>query len=696
MTGDQAGTRLGYIPAIDGLRAVAVTAVILYHLWPAALPGGFTGVDIFFVISGFVVTGSLLGKRFDSLGSLAAYFYARRLVRIMPALVTMLLAAILATQLFVPNGWLSNSVPRVAEFAFVGLSNVVLATDTDTYFGPQAAFNPFTHTWSLGVEEQFYLAFPFILYWHQRLHGRQMPARRVVMLVAGLTLGSFVIGALLTGFAHKFAFYLIFARFWELGVGMLLCLTRDWWAPRLAAMRIRLVLAAAGTVLVASGLATPETLAFPVPLALLPVLGAAALIAAICAVPESLIVGLLGTRPFVVVGLLSYSLYLWHWPVFVLFRWTLGLDAIAYQLIALAAATVLAALSYLLVERPLRASPRIAAMPRARVAWASCAGVIAAAAIGVLMLAEHDRISLSVTRDHALWYADDHPIDPARTHCPVEVSKSAIGGGTATSWQPSGCAVGFAVYVPSDSHGEAYAPAFRQLAGALGVPIRAYFKAGCPILKLNEPDDPRGRCGAYFKAVYDDLRARARAGDVIFLPGLRLTRFTNQFGPDAWPNGRPDDTVSPKVYADARATLAALEPTGATFVFEAPKPLYRVPAFRCADWFNRANPICAPGFAISRAELEKLRLPVLTAMNRLAAELPRVRVWDPFPILCPADPCRAIDAEGRPLVFDTDHLSGWGNALVYPSLRDAIFSATTIPEPSSSTDRAEPPAATPR
>ncbi|MBS0478166.1 MAG: acyltransferase, partial [Proteobacteria bacterium] len=157
MTGDATRRPLGYIPAIDGLRALAVLSVVAYHLRPGLLPGGFSGVDIFFAISGFVVTGSMIGKRFDRLPAMLSYFYARRLVRIMPALLAMLLAAILVNQMLTPEAWLSRAVPQTARFAFFGLSNVILATDTDGYFGVQAGFNPFTHTWSLGVEEQFYL-----------------------------------------------------------------------------------------------------------------------------------------------------------------------------------------------------------------------------------------------------------------------------------------------------------------------------------------------------------------------------------------------------------------------------------------------------------------------------------------------------------------------------------------------------------
>ena len=676
MKSNQAG--IGYIAAIDGLRAIAVVSVIVFHLWPFALPGGFTGVDIFFVISGFVVTGSLVDRRFDGLGSLLRYFYARRLVRIMPALILMLLVTILVSQLFVPDAWLSRSVPKVAESAFFGLSNVLLATDNDSYFGPQAGFNPFTHTWSLGVEEQFYLLFPFLLFWHQRVPGQGWRARGAVLPVAVLTGASLTICAVLTLVSHKYAFYLIFSRFWELGAGMLLCLTIDRWRPRIAALsgNSRNALIGASGLAMAAGLIVPETGAFPFPLALLPVLGTAGLIALVCALPDLWVARLLRRPAPLLVGRLSYSLYLWHWPVFVLFRWTVGLAGLAEQLLALALALVLAALSFWCVEQPSRLNRRLALMPRGRVVGAM-GGVVALSAIaGALLFAAHDRISLSVTRDHALWYADaDRPLDAAKSPCSPVDREEGIAGGTMRSWSADGCRVkaGFAVYAIGDSHNFAYVPNYRRLTAELGLPVRAYSRAGCPFMKLNQAMDPDHHCEPYFRAVYDDLRHRVRPGDVIFLPSLRLTRFVDQFGAVDYPAGMPDDSVSPAALADARRILADLSRSGARIVFEAPKPIYRAPPFRCADWFNRGHPDCAPGLVMKRADLERMRRPVLTAMMTLARELPAVSVWDPFPILCPADPCRALDARGRPQVFDADHLSGHGNDLLYPGLRDAML-----------------------
>jgi peptidoglycan/LPS O-acetylase OafA/YrhL len=146
-----------YVPAIDGLRAIAVLAVIAFHLRPGYLPGGFAGVDLFFVVSGFVVTSSLARRHFSRMGELLAYFYARRMIRILPALLAMLVVTALLTSLFMNNRGLRASFAAGIS-AFFGLSNLVLAASGENYFAPEADLNPFLHTWTLGVEEQFYLA----------------------------------------------------------------------------------------------------------------------------------------------------------------------------------------------------------------------------------------------------------------------------------------------------------------------------------------------------------------------------------------------------------------------------------------------------------------------------------------------------------------------------------------------------------
>jgi peptidoglycan/LPS O-acetylase OafA/YrhL len=681
LTGETAPKRLGYIPAIDGLRAAAVLSVVAYHLRPGLLPGGFAGVDIFFAISGFVVTASMLGRRFDRLGQMLSFFYARRLTRIMPALLAMLLVAILVNQLLIPEAWLSRAVPQTARSAFFGLSNIILATDTDGYFGVQAGFNPFTHTWSLGVEEQFYLFFPLLLFWHQRLDSAKLDAGRAVRLIGWVSLASFAVCGILGAIDRKFAFYLIVSRFWELGLGMMFCLTAERWRPWIAGwtMQRRAALAGVSIALVVLALALHDGGGFPFPMALLPVIGTLGLIASIVATPEGPAARLLGSRAPVAIGLLSYSIYLWHWPVFVMFRWTVGLERGAYQLAALAIAFALATLSYLAVERPIRRGAKLAARPPRRTVARMAVATVACAAIGFAMLARGDLLSISVTRDHATWYPDaERPLDPARTHCTLNATRERRGGGDVEVWTPRGCtmpAAGFRMFAIGDSHNTAYLPDYRQIAAELGAPVRSYFHPGCPYLRLIQPKDVGQHCAEFYQAFGDDLRRLGRPGDVVFLPGLRLTRLMNQYGPDPTHDTPVDNSVSSKALAEARATLTALQAARFRVVIEAPKPIFPAPPFRCADWYDRDNPICAGGMAIARGRIAAMRGQVMVAMAGLARAYPALSIWDPFPILCPGDPCRAVAADGRSMFFDGDHLSGYGNDLLYPSMRDAIVAA---------------------
>ena len=161
-----------YFKGIDGLRALAVITVMLFHLDKNLLPGGYIGVDVFFVISGFVVTASVLHLKFKSLWDFQSYFYARRIKRILPALLFCMLATSFAVVLFIPESWLGRSIYDVGAAALLGASNIALMLQKDTYFSPTAEFNPYLHTWSLGVEEQFYLVYPVLMYFVLREAGR--------------------------------------------------------------------------------------------------------------------------------------------------------------------------------------------------------------------------------------------------------------------------------------------------------------------------------------------------------------------------------------------------------------------------------------------------------------------------------------------------------------------------------------------
>ena len=366
-----------YRPDIDGLRSVAVLAVVFYHLEHAWLPGGFVGVDIFFVISGFVVSGSLLSKQHDSALSFISAFYSRRVKRLVPALVLMVLTiSTLSLLLLSPR-----TTPQLKEhllsgmLAMVGFANIHFSMMPKGYFdeGAEALeYNPFTHCWSLGVEEQFYMLFPMLtLLAYGRLVSRAAPTMvtRLVPPSAPLVLcglASATISAVQSGASKQqlAAFYLLPSRFWQLMAGALLFHVQTITAVQ-NHLRIpsrvpwALILDISGSVLIVAGvIATPSSHNFPMPWSLLAVAGSLCLIAAGCypptlllhRIPSPLVGSLLATRVPVYIGKISYPLYLWHWPVFVLFKWTCGLRSPQARTVALLATLVLTCLTYHGVE----------------------------------------------------------------------------------------------------------------------------------------------------------------------------------------------------------------------------------------------------------------------------------------------------------------------------------------------------------
>ncbi|MGY4287238.1 peptidoglycan/LPS O-acetylase OafA/YrhL [Bradyrhizobium sp. LM2.7] len=351
----------GYRPDIDGLRAIAVLAVLAYHAFPQLVPGGFAGVDVFFVISGYLITGiihrEMLEKRFS-----LSNFYARRILRIFPALIVVVLVTFML-------GWFALPVNEMEALganingAAAFIENFVLHEQIVGYFDPGAERLPLLHLWSLGIEEQYYIVWPAALWVISR-----WPARSAAV-VAALALGSFVICILAPPLDAAWAFYSPTARGWELLAGAML------------ALRSRKELGVAGpwfdTALAFAGLAgiAYSFWAFngrsPWPgfLTLVPVLGVMALIAT-AGTPVHR--RLLSARPMVFIGLISYPLYLWHFPLIAYTKLHAGGAVSALPMCGLLLLSFLLAWStYHFIERPirfgksaiaLRVTPLVAAM----------------------------------------------------------------------------------------------------------------------------------------------------------------------------------------------------------------------------------------------------------------------------------------------------------------------------------------------
>jgi len=198
-----------------------------------------------------------------------------------------------------------------------------------------------------------------------------------------------------------------------------------------------------------------------------------------------------------------------------------------------------------------------------------------------------------------------------------------------------------------------------------------YSNPGCTFASL-QPEREGGNCPTLARAALDDMLAKTQTGDVLFLAALRLNRFSNQFAATNVSNARAAMASASSEAARRKsedALLAQLQPLiarGVHIVLEAPLPLLPSPPFRCADAFNRGNPICAPGLSLPRDDLERYRAPVLAAFTRLRKRQTAFSIWDPFPVLCPGATCEAFH-DGRPLYFDGDHVSGYADTLLLPS-----------------------------
>lgn len=369
---EAADRRWAYWPEVDGLRTIAVLSVVIFHLTRQALPGGFVGVDIFFVISGFLISSILMddiaGRKFS-----VARFYQRRISRIFPALLLVIVATLAAAS-FIYSAQDMASLGVSSAAAATSLINVKLINQGN-YFILSADAQPLLHYWSLAVEEQFYVVFPIYLYLVTRF------TRWPLAITAGIALASFALCSWLTPAHQPLAFYSLPTRAWELLAGSSLALYRS--GGGRVSGRAALFSVWGGLALVLGSIALlREADGFPGWIAAFPVIGTAMLIAPVGAARPAPL-RFLAHPAMVAIGKRSYSLYLWHWPVFSLIDYQL-FEASEPLRIALkiVLTLVLTMLSYRFVERPVRSylnvrSRRVALF----VVTALLVGVIAAGGI---------------------------------------------------------------------------------------------------------------------------------------------------------------------------------------------------------------------------------------------------------------------------------------------------------------------------
>jgi peptidoglycan/LPS O-acetylase OafA/YrhL len=647
---------LSYRPEIDGLRGIAVAAVILFHAAVPGFSGGFVGVDVFFVISGYLIGRILLSGEEGRLAGLAT-FYKRRALRILPALALVLVATLVAgSVLLTPTSLRSLAASAFAASLFY--SNVHFWRDI-SYFAPQADLVPLLHTWSLSVEEQLYIVFPLLL-----IAIRRSFAATVLAALAAVSLVAAIVAVQL---APQAAFFLLPFRDWEFLAGAILAA-----APSLAQrLEGRSWAGGAGLALIlASVVGYSADLPFPGALAIPPVLGAVLIIAA---GGRSISGRLLAVAPVLFTGRISYSLYLWHLPVLVFLRHLRQEPLTAPWLLAgIAASYGLAVMSWRYVEQPFRGR-RFRAVPAFR--------VLAASALTLLVLASASRLLWRSDRTLQALYGtgDASPLLLDRelqawfvAHClsddgPRDVPACRLG--------EAGRPADFVLW--GDSHAEALAPAFDGAArekGRSGLQLGAW---NCPPV----PDlatDRNPACIAVNKAALATILSHPDVKDV-FLGSYWTGNLTGKrIGGEAYSRLGRADLMSAGTGGEG-SNEAALSRGLSSLTEQLSSAGKRV-------WL--VGPVAEQRFQVPQAVLLERRglasfapravgdpwwsreAGAQTFLATLAAKT-GARAIDLAPALCNGGAC-IYERDGRAIYRDEAHLTREGTSLLIPMFAEAL------------------------
>ncbi len=610
---------------IEGLRAVAVLGVVVFHLAPDRLTGGFAGVDVFFVISGYLITRGIVERlRSGSFGF--ADFYARRIRRLLPAYLVMI-AFVFAAAPFVQVPSEMEFLAASAAASILYVSNILFMFQ-DSYFSAELKSSPLLHTWSLSVEEQFYIVFPALLV-GLFAFGRRL----IVPLLLAIGAGSFALAVWLAATSDAFAFFLSPSRFWQFLFGGLLV-----FLPPLAlgsSLRDGLTLTGLGLIAATFVLAGAGT-AFPLVAALPPTLGAALVIAAGLGGQGRVSAALLGNRAARHLGAISYSLYLWHWPIIVFYGLRYGPTGLAEKLALLALCLVVATASLRLVEDPFRRYP-LARRPRL-FAGAAAASVLVLLAGGLTVLRDGfpGRFAPSelTTLEHAAAAADATGDGPL---CFLQTSEHK----SADLFDEAACLpdrdAGMRVALLGDSHSDMYADAMQDLWPE--AEIARIHASGCrPLVEA------RGN------ETCEELMDRA------FTSYLPQGDFDYVVLAGRW---RREETP------DLLRTVEALRPLETDIVVLGPVVEYEADVPRLIA-FGLVSPDGRGSADWSRAaDKQALDRQMAEALAGTGAEYHSVTK-----ALCRGGPCQVLAGPGVPMQFDYGHLTEEGARIVLARLHD--------------------------
>lgn len=646
--------QIRYRPDIDGLRAVAVLAVVMFHA-KLGISGGFIGVDVFFVISGFLITSIIMQE--ISEGRFSFWnFYKRRALRILPALFSMIIGCFIVGWFILPPfdyGRLARSAMAAAAFYpnFFFLNN-------SGYFAAEAITQPLLHTWSLGVEEQFYFIAPLLL-----IAGFRFPKFRTPVFVA-IFLASLGWSIWELGRNSSAAFYLLPSRAFELMTGMALGL-KLFRAPVKA--RSAELMSAAGLIMIlAAGLLYTEATEFPGIAALLPCVGTALLIHA-NADRLSASGRLLASTPLVFLGKISYSLYLWHWPVLVFGFYRFGADLDWPTRVALVSLAVLVAtMSYYIIEQPVRLRGHHWPAPT----------VVAVSVASILLWLPATRYVRSeggfpwrLTAE-AAQFAERNPTRLDITGVCHDQAATVETGANCAMGKKDGSK---SFILSGDSHASAIASTVSDVAKEEGLTGQALLHNGCPPLFGLDTTAASAfeKCAELSRGLPRTLQDNPI--ESVILHARWAPYLTGEMN-EGEIKRRPRLFVEGDIEASRRKFVEMLTDTvrtlardhHVTLIGPVPESRGNVPAAMIKSLMNGSKATVT----ISRKAFDQRQSGVLELLRNLD-EIEGVDVAYPHELLCDADQCKT-SIDGMSLYIDDDHLSPTGAKLLIPFITRAL------------------------
>ncbi len=698
--GDGEVEHRGFRGDIEGLRAIAVLSVLLWHGGLTALPGGFVGVDVFFVISGFLIT-RLIVTEIEQTGRLSLIgFYGRRAKRLLPGAAVVLATTLVLSYLFLPKTrWAETGWDVVSSGIYA--VNWRLAERSVDYLASDQAPSAVQHFWSLAVEEQFYLAWPPLLLLAAALIRRSRRAGRSIrgpLLVCMLLIAvpSLTWSIYLSSSDPGRAYFHSTTRAWELAIGAGLAIVAASLGRMPRALAVVLGWSGMGAVL-ASFVVIDRSMPFPGYVALLPTLGAAAVIAAGPAAGRGGPVMLLGLSPMRAVGSLSYSLYLWHWPLLVVARAALGDLSVAQSLTVVAFSFLPAYLTYRFVENPFRyaqavqysptraiqlgmlctAIPVIAGLLFQFTVWPPrgasrpVPSVIADAGLAKSADPAAPRMGAAVLASSPGGDRKGAPVDrpgqfvpdalAARNDLPDLYRQGCQASGTDT--EPRSCTYGnqsasFTIALVGDSHAAQWAPALQAIATAKGWQLVTYTKSACPFLsaEVANGDRPYTSCTSWNRTLLARLTGDQR-------PNLVVTSSSN------YRAVRGDRVLDSEESRSAlgegmHTTWKALGSAGVKTVVLRDTPRPDIDIAECASQYPNRMTKCA-------VDRDEALSGIGERQVAAAASLRNVTLVDLNDAICPTDRCAAVI--GGVLVYrDTNHLTATYAATLAPRLNAAL------------------------